>query len=85
LRGAIEVLRLKSETTQTKDRVGIIAKKSMPLWCSDIIVTRKAARAKVRLVNKTTLTLGPHSRVEIRNHFNKVKLIFMSLTVPLAK
>ena len=75
LRGAIEVLRLKSETNKSTDRLGIIAKKKMSLWCSDIIVSRKAARAKVRLKNKTTLTLGPHSRIEIRNHFNKSKSV----------
>ncbi|MCB9025451.1 MAG: FecR domain-containing protein [Bdellovibrionaceae bacterium] len=75
IRGAIEVLRLTNENSGTTDRMGIIASKQMPLWCSDILVTRKAARAKVLLVNKTTLTLGPHSRVEIQNHFNPDKSV----------
>lgn len=75
LRGAIEVLRLTNEKSGTTDRVGIIASKQMPLWCSDILVTRKAARAKVLLINKTVLTLGPHSRVEIQNQFNVDKSV----------
>ncbi|MCB0355697.1 MAG: FecR domain-containing protein [Bdellovibrionales bacterium] len=70
LRGAVEVLRLKNEKDKSTDRLGIIAQNKMSLWCSDIIVSRKAARAKIRLKNHATLTLGPHSRIEILNHIN---------------
>jgi len=73
LRGPIEVLRLKSDSSQVADdgRIAIMARKKMKLWCSDIIVTRAAARAKIVMKNKTVLSMGPHSRIEIQNYLQK--------------
>ncbi len=80
LRGKLEILRLinvsDAKNTQNPNeasRQGIIAENKMTLWCSDIIVTREASRAVVRLRNQTTMTVGPHSRLEIQNYLNGEK------------
>ena len=74
LRGQIEVLRVKEGVNPKSSdaaRIAILAKKRMKLRCSDIIVSRKAARAKVRFINKAVLTLGPHSRLEVLDYLKK--------------
>lgn len=73
-RGQIEVLRVKEGSDPSAEdsaRVAILAQKRMRLQCSDIVVTRQAARAKLRFVNKSVLTLGPHSRLEILDYLRK--------------
>jgi len=74
LRGQIEVLRIKKghdPKSADHTRAGILARKRMKLSCSDIVVSRKSARAKIRLVNRAMMTMGPNSRIEIKNYLKE--------------
>lgn len=77
LRGQTEVLRLKSDSTampsqsESQTRQALLGQKKMKLWCSDIVITRQSARAKIQLKNQSLVTLAPESRLEIKDYLNK--------------
>ena len=62
--GDVEILRLKNENDPEGARIAIKSERQSDLWCTDIVVTHQAARAKLRL-DKAILTLGPNSRLEV--------------------
>ena len=69
LKGQLDLLRLKSAGSSI--RYAIRAKQKEKLDCSDVLVTGRASRAKVRFINKAILTLGPHSRISILEYAKK--------------
>lgn len=79
LRGKVEVLKLKPE--DPKVRIAYKAKKRTKFDCTDVIVTGKSSRAKIRFVNKSILTMGPLSRISVAEHAaEKGKVNVLNLT-----
>ncbi len=74
MRGQIEILRVKKgDNPKSEDvvRTAILGQRRMKLKCSDIVVSRASARAKIRFTNKAVLTLGPHSRLELLDYLKR--------------
>ena len=72
LRGHVDILRVKTGQGGVSNpvREGILAKAGMKLECSDIIVTERGARAKVRLIG-AVLTVAPQTRFHVAGFATK--------------
>ncbi len=68
--GQVEVLRIDSKNYSKEEevRIAIIARQMMKLQCSDIVVTYKASRAKVKVRGGGHLSLGSNSRIALAGY-----------------
>ena len=65
-RGKVEVLRVKKgeESKENPARQALMVKAPFNLLCTDIVVTQRASRAKVRL-GKASISLSPNTRISV--------------------
>ncbi len=68
LQGQVEVLRQKEDNKEV--RIGLKAEDKMKIECTDIIVTGRASRAKIKL-QSTLITVAPTSRFSIQEFDSK--------------
>lgn len=67
-RGTVEILRLvPTQEGASPVRNAIIARRKMMLLCTDIVVTRKSSRAKIKM-KKASLSLGSNSRIALSKY-----------------
>ncbi|MBT4763007.1 MAG: FecR domain-containing protein [Bdellovibrionaceae bacterium] len=70
VKGKVEILRVKlgQEKIDNPVRTITFGKRKMKLRCSDVLLTTKGARVKVRLINKAVMSMGPFSRISIAEY-----------------
>lgn len=74
LNGPVEVLRLKlsgpggpEKGDKATVRQVLFARKGMPLNCSDVVLTREGAQAKIKFKGPSILNLGPNTRITLED------------------
>ncbi len=75
LKGDVEILRVKPGQSGLRNPVRNIlkAKKKIKIGCNDVLQTTPRSRVKVRFINNAVMSMGPSSRISIKEYSLKSK------------